>query len=158
MDKALIAYFSATGTTKEFAVKLADATNFDIFEIKAANPYTKEDLNWKNPNSRSSVEMKDSSVRPKIADKLNNIEEYDFVFLGFPIWWYREPSIIDTFLESYDFSGKTIIPFVTSGGSGLGETAGYLKKLAPDSKISEGRRFAGNVALDALKEWADAQL
>ena len=120
MSKVLIAYFSASGVTKKLAATLAEATGGDLFEIVPAEPYTKSDLNWMNPKSRSSVEMKDRSSRPAIASKIDNMSSYDAVFVGFPVWWYREPSIIDTFAEEYDFNGKTIIPFATSGSSGIG--------------------------------------
>ena len=117
--KKLVAYFSAGGVTKAVAEALAKATRADLYEIKPEIPYTKADLDWKNAQSRSSIEMKDPASRPRIADKIENMEEYDVVFVGFPIWWYIAPTIIDTFLEGYDFSKKTIIPFATSGGSDL---------------------------------------
>ena len=117
--KKLVAYFSASGVTKAVAEALAEAARADLYEIKPEIPYTKADLDWKNDQSRSSVEMKDPASRPRIADKVENMEEYDVVFVGFPIWWYIAPTIIDTFLEGYDFSHKTIIPFATSGGSDL---------------------------------------
>lgn len=117
MSKKLTAYFSASGVTKRYAEKIAKATGADLFEIKPKVPYTNVDLDWRNSNSRSSVEMKDPDSRLEIAEKLADMEEYDTVFVGFPIWWYVAPTIIDTFLESYDFSGKTVIPFATSGGS-----------------------------------------
>ncbi len=121
MGKKLVAYFSASGVTKRYAETLAKAADADLFEIKPSVPYTNDDLDWKNSKSRSSVEMKNPDSRPEIAEKLSNMDEYDTVFVGFPIWWYVAPTIINTFLESYDFSGKTIIPFATSGGSGLGK-------------------------------------
>lgn len=121
MSKILVAYFSASGVTKNAAEKLAKAANADLFEIKPVRPYTDADLNWMDKKSRSTVEMNDLSSRPEIANKCENMGSYDVVFVGFPIWWYVEPRIIDTFLESYDFSGKTVIPFATSGGSGLGK-------------------------------------
>lgn len=123
----LVAYFSCTGTTKSVAEILADVAGADLYEIKPEVPYTNADLNWMDKKSRSSVEMKDPSSRPAIAGKVSNMMEYEVVFVGFPIWWYTAPNIINTFLESYDFSGKTIIPFATSGGSGFGKTVEKLK-------------------------------
>ena len=128
MSRKLVAYFSATGTTTKVAELLADAVGADIFEIQPEIPYTTADLDWHNKNSRSSIEMKDDSSRPAIASKRDNMHEYDTIFVGFPIWWYVAPTIINTFLESYDMTGKTIIPFATSGGSGIGDTN---KKLTP---------------------------
>ena len=119
--KNLVVFFSATGQTKKVAEKLANAINGDLFEIVPKQKYTDEDLDWTNKNSRSSIEMNNLSYRPAILNKINNIKEYDCIFLGFPIWWYREPTIIDSFLEEYDFSNKKIIPFATSGGSGMGK-------------------------------------
>lgn len=125
--KTLVAYFSATGVTKKLAAQIAKHRHADLFEIKPAKPYTPADLDWTNKQSRSSLEMKDTHFRPEIAEKLSNMADYDTVFLGFPIWWYIAPTIINTFLEQYDFSGKTIIPFATSGGSGMGRTVEYLQ-------------------------------
>ena len=140
MKKTLVAYFSASGVTKKTAEKLAKVANADLFEIKPAKPYTREDLDWTNKNSRSTLEMKDSSSRPEIAEKLGNMSDYDTVFVGFPIWWYVAPTIIDTFLESYDFSGKTVIPFATSGGSGMGKTVDTFKKiLGKDVAVKDGK-------------------
>ena len=130
MSKVLVAYFSASGVTKRLATTLAQATGGDLFEIVPREPYTKSDLNWMNPMSRSSVEMKDRSCRPAIASRVEDMSSYDAVFIGFPVWWYREPSIIDTFAESYDFSGKTIIPFATSGSSGIGSSGENIAALA----------------------------
>ena len=124
--KILVAYFSAQGRTAKVAKIISEAVNGDLFEIKPEIPYTAADLNWNDSNSRSSVEMRDKKSRPAIASKVNNIDDYDTIFVGFPIWWYIAPTIINTFLEQYDFSGKTIIPFCTSGGSGVGETDKYL--------------------------------
>ncbi len=126
--KILVAYFSCTGTTKKLANKLADELNADIFQIEPVTEYTKADLDWTNKKSRSSIEMNDMSYRPEITKKLNNAEDYDIIFLGFPIWWYVAPTIINTFLESYDFSNKNIVLFATSGGSGFGKTAQLLQK------------------------------
>lgn len=138
MDKALVAYFSATGTTERAAKSLADATGADLFEIAAAEPYTAADLNWNNSSSRSSVEMNDETARPAIAQLIDGLDDYDTVFVGFPVWWYIEPRIIDTFLESYDFSAKTIIPFATSGGSGLGEAPDRMAMLCPRATVKRG--------------------
>ena len=140
MSKTLVAYFSASGVTKKTAEKLAAAANADSFEIRPVQPYTDEDLDWTDKKSRSTIEMKDPSSRPAIAEKLENMGEYDTVFVGFPVWWYVEPRIIDTFLESYDFSGKTVVPFATSGGSGLGKTADNFRKiLGKNVTVKNGR-------------------
>lgn len=143
MSKKLVAYFSASGVTRCYAEKLAKAANADLFEIKPSIPYTSADLNWQNSNSRSSVEMKNPDSRPEIAEKLSDMDSYDTVFVGFPIWWYVAPAIIDTFLESYDFSGKTVIPFATSGGSEMGKTADVLRKVCPDADIRDGKVLNG---------------
>lgn len=153
--KILVAYFSATGTTAGVAEKLAGIVNGDLFEIKPVQPYTEADLDWRNPKSRSSVEMDDRSSRPGIAVKVDNISQYDIIFVGFPIWWYREPSIIDTFIESYDFEGKTIIPFATSGSSGMGDSSANIQKLADKAQVKEGKRFSSIVSEDDLKLWID---
>ncbi len=156
MSKTLVAFFSASGTTKRIAEKLAVATGSDLYEIRPAVPYARGDLNWQNKHSRSSVEMNDPSSRPELADKDANIEVYDRIFLGFPIWWYTAPTIVRTFLESYDFSGKTIILFATSGGSGLGKTAKELASSCPRAKIVEGGLLNGNPSEAALKQWAES--
>ena len=127
MSRKLVAYFSASGVTAKLAEKLAEAIGADIYEIQPAVPYTTEDLDWRNEQSRSSIEMKNPASRPEISSKRDNMDEYDTVFVGFPIWWYVAPTIINTFLESYDFTGKKIIPFATSGGSGMGATNENLK-------------------------------
>ena len=154
----LVAYFSATGITEKLATRLAQAVEGKLFEIKPLTPYTSEDLNWHDKQRRSSVEMNDKSSRPKIASKLEDITQYDVIFVGFPIWWYREPSIIDTFIESYDFSGKVIVPFATSGMSGMGDCRENLQKLAPQAKVFEGKRFIYNISEEDLKQWADKWL
>ena len=154
MSKTLVAYFSASGTTAKVAKKMAEAIGADLFEIKPETPYSGADLNWQNKNSRSSVEMNDRSSRPAIAVKVADMPQYDVVFVGFPVWWYREPSIIDTFMESYDFAGKTVIPFATSGGSGLGDSAANMQKLAKGAKVVNGKRFSGNASAAELKAWA----
>lgn len=155
MSKVLVAYFSASGVTKNAAEKLAKAANADLFEIKPVRPYTDADLNWMDKKSRSTIEMNDLSSRPEIAEKCENMGSYDVVFVGFPIWWYVEPRIIDTFLESYDFSGKTVIPFATSGGSGLGKTAENFKKiLGANTTVKDGKmltRASETVVSDWIK-------
>ena len=154
MSIVLVAYFSATGTTAKVAQKMAEAIGADLFEIKPEKPYTSADLNWQNKNSRSSVEMNDRSSRPAIGIKVADMAQYNVVFVGFPVWWYREPSIIDTFMESYDFAGKTVIPFATSGGSGLGDSAANMQKLAKGAKVVNGKRFSAGASADELKSWA----
>ena len=133
MSKKLVAYFSASGVTAKVAETLAEAIGADIFEIEPKVPYTEADLNWMDKKARSTIEMNDPASRPEIAIKRDNMKDYDTIFVGFPIWWYVAPTIINTFLESYDFSGKTVIPFATSGGSGMGKTEAVLHALCPDS-------------------------
>ena len=152
--KVLVAYFSATGTTAGLAAKLAKAVNGDLFEIKPEQQYSADDLDWHDKKSRSSVEMADKSSRPAIASKVEDMSRYDAVFVGFPIWWYREPSIIDTFMESYDFAGKTVVPFATSGGSGIGDSGKNMQALAPQARVLSGKRFADGVSEEELKKWA----
>jgi flavodoxin len=157
MSKSLVAYFSASGVTAGLARKLAEAAGADLYEIKPAVSYTNADLNWQDKNSRSSVEMKDKSFRPAIADSDANIEDYDTIFVGFPIWWYVAPTIINTFLEAYDFSGKTIIMFATSGSSGMGNSAKELKPSVSDTAvIKDGKRFAANTSVSELKKWVES--
>lgn len=152
MSKKLVAYFSASGVTANVAKTLAEAADADIYEIKPQVPYTKEDLNWMNKNSRSSIEMKDKVFRPAIADKNADIESYDVIFVGFPIWWYVAPTIINTFLESYDFSGKTIVLFATSGGSGFGNTVKELKNsVSETATINEWKILNGNPSANQLR-------
>lgn len=156
MSKKLIAYFSATGTTRRLAESLAGAIGTDLFEIVPEQPYSDADLNWNNPRSRTSVEMKgDRSFRPGVAAHVEDMEHYDIVFVGFPIWWYVAPTIVNTFLEQYDMSGKTVIPFATSGGSGMGNTNAELAPSCPGAKLCEGKRFAG-INENALKTWAES--
>ena len=155
MSRVLVAYFSASGVTGTVAKKLAEATGDDLYEIRPAVKYTSSDLNWQNSNSRSSVEMKDKSSRPELADKNADISGHDMIFLGFPIWWYVAPTIINTFLEAYDFSGKKIILFATSGGSGLGRAVEGLKPSAPNAEIREGKLFRSSVSVNELKKWAE---
>lgn len=154
MAKALVAFFSASGVTAQVAERLASAIGADLYEIKPEVPYTSRDLDWRNKRSRSSVEMSDSSSRPAIATRVENMGAYDVVFVGFPIWWYREPSIIDTFIEAYDFTGKTVVPFATSGGSGMGNVSRNLQALAPEAKVAQGERFSPRVAAGELAAWA----
>lgn len=153
MSKILVAYFSASGVTKNAAEKLAQAANADLFEIKPVRPYTDADLDWTDKKSRSTVEMNDLSSRPEIANKCENMGSYDVVFVGFPIWWYVEPRIIDTFLESYDFSGKTVIPFATSGGSGLGKTAENFKKLLGENVIVKDGKMLTRASKNDVSGW-----
>ena len=153
MRKKLVAYFSASGVTKAAAECLAKAVGADFFEIKPKIPYTRADLDWTNKKSRSSIEMSNPDSRPEIAEKLSNMDEYDTVFIGFPIWWYVAPTIINTFLESYDFSGKTIIPFATSGGSGLGKTVEILKPLCSAATKWENGKMLNHMSELDLKNW-----
>ena len=156
MRKTLVAYFSASGVTKRVAEKLAAATGSDLYEIRPAHPYTRADLNWQDQRSRSSVEMNDPSSRPALADHEANLADYDRIFLGFPIWWYTAPHIVRTFLESYDFAGKTIVLFATSGGSGLGKTARELASSCPGANIAEGGLLNGNLSEVSIKQWAES--
>ncbi len=154
MSKVLTAYFSASGVTAKVAERLAEAIGAELFEIRPEVPYTNADLDWQDKGSRSTVEMNDRSSRPAINSKVTDMNQYDVIFIGFPIWWYREPSIIDTFMESYDFSGKTVVPFATSGGSSIGASGKNMQTLAMDAKVLEGRCFASNVSGKALADWA----
>lgn len=156
MSKTLVAYFSASGVTAAVAKKLAAASGADLFEIQPEQLYTDDDLNWQNSRSRSSVEMNDRSCRPAIATAVENMAQYETVFVGFPVWWYREPSIIDTFMEAYDFSGKKVVPFCTSGGSGLGDSSQNMQALAPCAKVVNGKRFSPSVSEGELKTWAES--
>lgn len=156
MDKKiLVAYFSASGVTAKAAEKLAEAAGADLYEIKPEIPYTSEDLNWMDQKSRSSVEMNDPASRPAIAGKVGDMAKYDVVFVGFPIWWYVAPTIINTFLESYDFSGKTIVPFATSGGSGMGETNSRLHPSCPGAILLSGKMLNGAQSEEELKSWVE---
>ena len=152
---ALVAYFSATGTTARAAKALAKAADADLYEIKPAIPYTRADLNWMDKGSRSSVEMNDKHSRPALAHMDAPIAGHDVIFLGFPIWWYMAPTIINTFLERYDFSGKTIVLFATSGGSGLGKSAAGLRPSAPGARIVDGRLLNGRLSENELKSWIE---
>ena len=150
---ALVAYFSASGNTAKAAKALAKAAGADLYEIKPAVPYTGADLNWMDKRSRSSVEMSDKNSRPALVDTDAPVAEHDVIFLGFPIWWYTAPTIINTFLERYDFSGKTIVLFATSGGSSLGSTAAALQSSAPGARILDGRLLNGRLNEGDLKAW-----
>ena len=145
MKKTLVAYFSANGTTKRVAEMVAEAADADLYEIEPTVPYTKADLNWMDKKSRSSVEMNDPASRPEIAKQVENMDMYDTVLVGFPIWWYVEPKIIDTFLDSYDFAGKTVIPFATSGGSGIENVEKNLQKEYPNINWGKGKLLNGSV-------------
>lgn len=156
MSKKLVAYFSATGTTARVADMLADAIGANLYEIEPTVSYTQADLNWMDKKSRSSIEMSDKSFRPAIIDKDVNIAEYDEVFVGFPIWWYVAPTIINTFLEKYDFSGKRIVLFATSGGSGFGDTMAELKSsVSETAEIIEGGLLNGQQTYQSLTKWVD---
>ena len=150
MSKKLVAYFSASGNTAALAKKLADAAGADLYEIRPETPYTSADLNWQDQNSRSSVEMRDHSSRPALADTDAGIDGYDTIYVGFPVWWYIAPTIINSFLESYDFSGKKVILFATSGGSGFGKAVSNLQPSAPDAEIIEGKVNPSAKDLDTL--------
>ena len=155
MSRKLVAYFSASGVTAKLAETLSESIGADLYAIEPEVPYTKADLNWMNKKSRSSVEMNDPTSRPAIAGKRDNMDEYDTIFVGFPIWWYVAPTIINTFLESYDFTGKTIIPFATSGGSGMGKTNEKLLPSCPGAKLMEGKVWKKNAKADELAAWAE---
>ena len=155
MNKVLVAYFSATGTTKKVAEKLAKATGGNLFEIKPQVEYTSEDLNWNDKKSRSSVEMNDEFSRPEIENVVENIDDYDTVFVGFPVWWYIPPRIIQTFIEKHNLSGKKIITFVTSGGSGIKGSTDFLKENYSDLNIIEGKRFGWNESLESIGAWVE---
>lgn len=156
MSKKLVAYFSASGTTAAAAKALAEAADAGLYEIKPQIPYTSADLDWTNKKSRSSVEMNDKSSRPALADRNAPVADCDVVFLGFPIWWYTAPTIVNTFLESYSFTGKTIILFATSGGSGLGRSASDLKTSAPGAVIRGGKLLNGRQTKESLAAWVNS--
>lgn len=153
MSKTLVAFFSASGVTARLANTLAAAVDGDLYEIKPAKPYTGADLNWNNNKSRSSVEMNDPASRPAIAASVENMAQYDTIFVGFPIWWYEAPRIVQTFLESHDLSGKTVVPFCTSGGSGLGKAPAVLQKSCPAAKLVAGKRLSGSTSASELSAW-----
>lgn len=154
--KILVAYFSATGTTKGVSQTIADILGADLYEIVPAEPYTEADLNYSDDNSRSTIEMNDPSARPAISGSVENMEQYDIVFVGYPIWWYDAPRIISTFMESYDFSGKTIVPFCTSGGSGIGSSGENLEALTDGAKWLSGQRLNGDSSAEDITEWIDS--
>ena len=151
--KILVAYFSASGQTAKLAKTLAGVTGGDLFEIVPETAYTAADLDWMDKKSRSTIEMKDPKSRPAIAGKVADMAQYDTVFVGFPIWWYQAPRIIETFLESYDFSGKTVIPFATSGGSGMGGTNKALAPSCTGARLLEGKVFRSSTNANTLREW-----
>lgn len=153
MTKALVAYFSATGTTMNVATRLARVADGDLFAIVPANPYTSADLNWRDKQSRSTLEAANPSCRPVIASRVEHIEDYNTIFLGFPIWWYVAPAIVSTFLESYDLAGKTVVLYATSGGSGMGKAASILRASAPGAKIVDGG-ILNNVSDTELEKFA----
>lgn len=156
MQKVLVAYFSCSGVTKKLAQTLAGVVKGDLYEITPAHPYTAADLNWQDKNSRSSVEMRDKSSRPAISGRVKDFAQYDTVFVGFPIWWYVAPTIINTFLESEDFSGKTVIPFATSGGSGVGDTDKFLHPSCSEKTAwRPAKRFAGSASPAELQKWVE---
>ena len=153
MSKILVAYFSASGVTARAAKEIAQAVGADLYEIRPAEPYTRADLNWMDKQSRSTIEMNDPACRPAIAKPAEHMEQYDTVFVGFPVWWYVEPRIVDTFLESYDFSGKALIPFATSGGSDIGKAEKSLQKHCPQAHWKRGKLVNGGAAA-----WAKSAL
>ena len=154
MSKVLVAYFSASGVTGKVAAEIAKAEQAELFEILPEVPYSAEDLDWTDKQSRSTLEMQDPGSRPPIAGRVENMAQYDVIFIGFPVWWGREPSVIDTFLDAHDFTGKTIVPFCTSGGSGIGETAKRMQEIvgAP-AVVKEGTRLGGTVSEADLAIW-----
>lgn len=155
-NRVLVAYFSATGTTEGVAEHIANGLNADIYEIVPEEPYTDADLNYNDNNSRSTIEMNDSNSRPAISGSVENMEQYDIVFIGYPIWWGEAPRIVSTFVESYDFSGKTVVPFCTSGGSGVGSSATNLEQLTSGATWMEGRRLNGSDSQDTVMEWVNS--
>ena len=154
--KALVTYFSASGVTAKLAQRLADAIQAPLYEIRPAVPYTNADLDWTNRKSRSSVEMQDKNCRPALADTDAPVAEADVIFVGYPVWWYREPSVIDSFLEAYDFAGKKIVLFATSGGSGIGSEAPMRAAEISGATILPGKRFSSDVSGEELRAWAEA--
>lgn len=153
ISNVLVVYFSATGNTKAVAESIADEMQADIYEIIPEKPYTDADLDYNDKNSRSTLEMNDSSARPEISGTVDNFEQYDTVFLGYPIWWGEAPRILDTFVEKYDFKDKTVIPFCTSASSSIDSSAATLEKLAGSGNWMEGQRFSGSESQDKVKEW-----
>lgn len=156
MSRKLVAYFSASGVTAKLAESLSEAIGADLYEIEPKVPYTKADLDWMDKQSRSTIEMNDPSCRPEIKGERDNMDDYDTVFVGFPIWWYVAPTIINTFLESYDLTGKTIIPFATSGGSGMGKTNEKLRPSCPGARLLEGKVLKANTSKADLAAWVQS--
>ena len=156
MSKRLVAYFSASGVTAKTAKALAEAAEADLYEIQPQIPYTQADLNWMDKKSRSTVEMNDPDSRPAISGSVPGMEQYDVIFLGFPIWWYTAPTIIKTFLESYDMAGKKIVLFATSGGSGLGDTARTLQNVCPKAEFQGGKLLNGRQSRESLTSWIES--
>ncbi len=150
---ALVAYFSASGSTAKLAETLASTLGAEFYEIRPAVPYERRDLNWMDKKARSTVEMNDRNSRPELADTDAPVPDAEVIFLGFPIWWYREPSIIDSFLDAYDFSGKTVVPFFTSGGSDLGEGQSRIASLAKGARVLQGKRFRARSSESDLQSW-----
>jgi len=155
MSKVLVAYFSASGVTAKLAQRLAEVTGADLYEIQPEVPYTKADLDWRDKNSRSSVEMNDKAFRPAVTGSVADMAQYDVIFTAFPIWWYVAPTIVNTFLEQYDLSGKTVIPLATSGSSGMGNTNKELAGSCPGADLKEGKRFDADASAEELKAWAE---
>ena len=155
-EKVLVAYFSATGTTKGVAEKIASVTGADLYEIQAAEPYTEADLNYNDSSTRATVEQNDKNVRPVIGSADVSMQDYTMVYLGFPIWWGEEPRILDTFVEKYSFEGITVIPFCTSGSSPIGRSGSNMEALAGSGTWLEGRRFSGDVSEEDLKSWIES--
>ena len=153
-SEVIVVFFSATGTTKGVAEKIAAVENADLYEIIPSEPYSNADLNWNDSNSRTTKEQNDPSIRPEIASERIELDEYARIFIGYPIWWGEEPRIMDTFVESYDFDNAEVIPFCTSGGSGMGGSGMNIGALAKDAHVIEGKRFAAGVSEDELKKWA----
>ena len=153
MSKALVAYFSASGVTAKLAKRLAEAVGADVAEIVPEKTYTSADLDWTNKKSRSSVEMNDRACRPALASSPSPAG-YDVVFVGFPVWWYREPSVIDTYMEAHDFSGKTVVPFATSGGSGIGDAGANMQALAKGARVVLGKKWSASASAAELAAWA----
>ena len=155
MSKVLVTYFSASGVTRSVAQNIADSIGGDLFEIKAKQPYTKQDLDWTNKQSRSTLEMNDKSSRPEIEGTIDKLDEYKTILIGFPVWWYTAPTIINTFIESLDFTGKTLIPFCTSGGTGISGCEKDLRNEYPKYNWKEGKRFTGSESQEFIKNWIE---
>ena len=153
MSKILVTYFSASGVTRRVAQNIADSIGGDLFEIRAKQPYTEQDLNWNDKNSRSTLEMNDKSSRPEIAETVSKLNDYNTILIGFPVWWYTAPTIINTFIESLDLSGKTLIPFCTSGGTGISGCEKDLRNEYPEYTWKEGKRFTGSESKEFIRNW-----